>query len=457
MPALALVSSGVWLHAADGLLISTMMPAIVDEIGGIEFVAWAFALYEVGSIITGAASGLLALRYGIRWPMASAAIVFALGCLIGAVAPQMAWLLVGRLLQGLGGGGLMALAFVSIGSLFPSHLMARAMAVISTTWAVSAFLGPMIGGLFVEFATWRMGFLVFAFQAVALALWLVLRTFPGQSVEVSPETKFPFRRLFWVALGVVSIAYAGIDVSLWHTPGFGLLGLVCLAMFLRLDGRRTSDRLLPRHPISFRNPIGAMLVMVISITSASVALGVFGPLLVTELYSVSPLTVGLIIALEAIAWGIAAAVVSGSPERRDPIMIVSGMIAVSISLVGYLVVVPHGPLWMIGFFAIVQGLGFGSAWTFIVRRATSLAAAKEAERVAASIPTVQRLGYALGAAMIGVVANAGGIAEASDPSTLRKVATMIFLSCRFAPRMYRSCCRLALCPCLAIAAWNGLC
>ncbi|HIC79966.1 MAG TPA: MFS transporter, partial [Kiloniellaceae bacterium] len=72
-PSLALVCLGVWLHAADALLVSTMMPAIVAEIGGIRLIAWTVALYEIGSIVAGAASGLLALRLGTRRPMTAAA------------------------------------------------------------------------------------------------------------------------------------------------------------------------------------------------------------------------------------------------------------------------------------------------------------------------------------------------------------------------------------------------
>ena len=69
LAALVLVCLGPWLHAADALLVTTMMPAIVARIGGVRLVAWNFALYEVGSIVAGASAGLVALRYGLRLPM----------------------------------------------------------------------------------------------------------------------------------------------------------------------------------------------------------------------------------------------------------------------------------------------------------------------------------------------------------------------------------------------------
>ncbi|MGB3317014.1 MAG: MFS transporter, partial [Albidovulum sp.] len=169
---LVLVCLGVWLHAADSLIVATMMPAIVAGIGGDHLIAWNFALYETGSIVIGAASGLIAIRHGLRRPMTVAALAFGLGCMISALAPAMQVMLAGRVLQGLGGGGLTALAFVSARRLFPARLIPRIMAAMSVVWGTSAFLGPLFGGLFVTYANWRTGFAVFGLQALGLAIWI---------------------------------------------------------------------------------------------------------------------------------------------------------------------------------------------------------------------------------------------------------------------------------------------
>ena len=250
---LAAACLGVWLHAADSLLVSTMMPAIVADIGGVKLIPWSFALYEIGTIVMGAASGLLAMRLGMRRPMAIAAALFALGCLISAAAPRMELLLAGRVLQGLGGGALMALAFVVAGSRFSHRLSPRVMAAISTIWGVSALLGPLVGGLFVAHASWRGGFLFFAAQALGLALWLSLSKDPGEAPPVLDEAaSLPARRLVWLSAGVVLVAYGGIDVSPLGTGVFVLLGLICLAVFVRLDSGHEASRMLPRRPFSSR-------------------------------------------------------------------------------------------------------------------------------------------------------------------------------------------------------------
>lgn len=427
---LAVVCLGVWLHAADALLVSTMMPAIVAEIGGINLMPWTVALYEIGSIVAGAASGLLALRYGLRLPMAAAAILFAAGCAASALAPEMWVLLAGRLFQGFGGGGLMALSFVSVGLLFPRRLIARAMGVVSTIWAVSAFLGPLIGGLFVELASWRLGFWFFAVQAVFLALWMATRR---ERAKVKPEEtatdRFPILRLLWLSAGVVSIAYAGIEISLLRTPAFVLAGVACLIVFLRLDARRAANRLLPLKPISLRNPLGAALTMILCFTAATIAMSIYGPLLMTRLHGVSVLVAGYVLAVEAVAWAGTAALLAGTPERRDPQIILTGMLLVTASILGFAYSVAAGPVWLIACFAALQGCGFGMAWTFILRRATALAPAGETQRVSGAIPTVQRLGYALGAAYAGIVANAAGISGPGSSAFFGTVATTIFLAC----------------------------
>lgn len=102
---LALVCLAVWLHAADSLIVATMMPSMVAEIGGAHLVGWNVSLYGTASLVAGAASALLTMRFGLRAPMSLAAVMFGLGCLLSALAPSMPVVLAGRLFQGLGGGG----------------------------------------------------------------------------------------------------------------------------------------------------------------------------------------------------------------------------------------------------------------------------------------------------------------------------------------------------------------
>ncbi len=427
-PSIALVCLAVWLHAADALIVATMLPSIVADIGGAGLVGWSFSLYEIASVVAGAASALLTMRFGLRLPMSLAAALFGLGCLLSAAAPTMPVMLFGRIFQGLGGGGLVAISFVAMGVIFPRRYAARAMAAVSTFWGVSAFLGPLIGGFFVEFSTWRWGFGFFAFQAFGLAAWIAMR--PDQAARQSSQIAgFPFRRLGLLCVAVFLVSYGGVEIALIQTSICVVLGLTCLLFFLWLDNQAGSDRLLPNLPFNITKPVGSAFAMILSLSIATIAITAFGPLLITAIHDASALTTGYIIACSSIGWSVASVLVSGSPERLDRLMIAIGMGLVAASVVGFVFAVPSGPIWWIAIFALIEGAGFGTAWTFILRRTTALADPSEVQRVSGAIPTVHRLGYALGAAYIGIVANASGFATMQTPSEAAEVARWIFLAC----------------------------
>jgi MFS family permease len=426
---LALVCLAVWLHAADGLIVATMLPSIVAETGGAALVGWSVSLYEIGSIVAGAASALLTMRFGLRAPMSMAAALFGFGCILSAVSPTMPLLLTGRALQGLGGGGLVAMGFVTVGLIYPRRYTARAMAAVSTLWGISAFAGPLVGGFFVEYATWRWGFAFFAFQAFALALWIVLRSDTGTTRSTAAAAEFPVRRLSLLCLAVVLVAFGGVEVSILRTVPSVAAGLLCLIGFLWLDERAGDTRLLPRRPFDPWRPAGAALLMILSMSMATIAVTAFGPLLVTAIHGVSALTAGYIVACSSIGWTVMAVLVSGLPEQMDRRMIALGMTVVTLSVLGFLHAVPNGPVWLIAVFAAMEGGGFGMSWTFILRRTIALADADEVQRVSGAIPTIQRLGYALGAAYVGIVANASGLLSMETTADAVKVARWVFVSC----------------------------
>ena len=427
---LILVCFGVWLHAADGLMVTTMMPSIIRDIGGARFVSWTISLYEIGSIVAGASGAFLCMRYSLRVAMTASALIYALGCAVSALAPEMWVALIGRLVQGLGGGGLMALSLISVSILFSRSLMPRVIGAVSALWGVSSFLGPLVGGVFADSGYWRGGFWFFAAQAAVLAGFIGFSTaLRPNDAQVRLEGDLPIWRLSLLSLAVFAIAWAGIEVSFAETPLFIVLGFLLLALFLWTDGRRDSDRLLPRRPLDPRNAVGAALLMILSFSAATIAISAYGPILLTQLHGVSALTAGYIVAVSSVGWSVMAVLVSGADERHDSRLTIVGMSMLAISIVGFMLAIPYGPLWLVVVFAALEGFGFGMAWTFILRRVTILAPKSETERVSSALPTLQRLGYALGAAYTGVIANAASVADRMDRPTAQAVAFWIFAAC----------------------------
>lgn len=169
--------------------------------------------------------------------------------------------------------------------------------------------------------------------------------------------------------------------------------------------------------------------MILSMAMATIAVTAFGPILVTAIHGVSALTAGYIVACSSIGWTVMAVLISGLPERSDRLLIALGMTVVALSILGFVQAVPNGPVWLIAVFAALEGGGFGMAWSFILRRTIALADANEVQRISGAIPTIQRLGYALGAAYVGIVANASGLLSMETAVDAASVARWVFVSC----------------------------
>lgn len=110
LPLLLVMCLVIWLHAANTLLAATTLPEAVGDIGGLRLISWAFALYLMGSIMAAAAASAFVARAGLRLAMLVSTLLYTLGCIACAAAPAMPVLLAGRMVQGLGGGALVALS-----------------------------------------------------------------------------------------------------------------------------------------------------------------------------------------------------------------------------------------------------------------------------------------------------------------------------------------------------------
>ncbi|MDE0310089.1 MAG: MFS transporter [Acidiferrobacterales bacterium] len=426
---LALVCLSIWLHASMVTAMSTLIPEIVDEIGGVSLIPWTFALYEIGSIVVGAGSGLLVYRYRLRNPLSCASLVFALGSVICALADFMPILLLGRLLQGVGGGGLIAISFIAVSALFPNHLIPRVLAAVSAIWGASAFLGPLIGAFFAQQLSWQSAFWFFAFMSAVLSIWIRPNVSENQDHEIAEVTRgFPIRRLSVLSVSVLLIAAAGINPSLGKTPIFVLLGIGFLGWFLRMDGKGQDNRLLPHRAIGFQNRVGAGLTMIFCFAIATMAVTVYGPLFMVHIHQVSILTAGYVVACSSVGWSLGAVAVAGISTSRDTRAVMTGMLILTVSIAGFVYAIVNGPVYLLALLALMEGAGFGIAWASILRRMLSLIDLDDRERVSAAIPTLHRLGYAIGAAYIGIVANVGGLEMDVANETVDSVAQWIFLA-----------------------------
>lgn len=187
--------------------------------------------------------------------------------------------------------------------------------------------------------------------------------------------------------------------------------------------------MLPQNAFRLTDRAGAALLMWMAMSAGVMGLATYGPVLLSGIHNTPPLMIGYILAGASLGWTFAAIAVSGAPEKHDPFWIAGGLTVVGLSVVGFLFVMGDGPVWAVGVFSVVEGLGFGSAYTFILRRARAAAPPEELSRVTGALPTVARFGLATGAAVCGILANSAGFSSEADIETLRQVAQTVFAGC----------------------------
>ncbi|EKF17735.1 MFS transporter [Nitratireductor pacificus] len=423
----SLLCLGIWLHAADTMLVATAMPAAVAEIGGDRLVSWTLSLYLLGSILSGAAAALTASALGLRRAFVLAALTYSSGCVVSALAPDMIVMLIGRFAQGVGGGMLVALTYVAIQRLFPKDMWPRLIALMSAIWGASAFCGPLIGGFFADLGLWRWGFWMFAAQALLLAVLVPAFMRPSKG-EAAPAQRFPVVRLTLLSLAVLSVATAGIYV----TPAVSLplvaAGGLFFYLFLRRDGSRGSERMFPTRAFDIRTPIGAGFIANLSLGTAAMSFTVYGPFLLNRIHGISALEAGYIIAAESVAWSTTAIAFAGVGAVGEKVVMRTGalMIVLAIAMLGP--IMAEGPIWAILAMSIAQGAGFGLLWGFLIRRVVAMAPEQERDSASAAMPTTQQIAFALGAALAGIVANMAGFADSGNHTAMQNVAWWVFVS-----------------------------
>jgi MFS family permease len=415
---------GIWLHAVDTLVTATIAPAIVDELGGVAFINWTITLYQVGAIVAGAAAPMLCERISIKRVLGFAALLYGGGCVIAGFAPSMGVLLAGRLAQGIGGGILLSLCYLAIQAWFVQSWWSRLFGIVALIWGAGSLLGPLIGGIFAALHAWRMTFFVFAVQAAVLwamaSVWLPAQVPSRQAAK--PWSVLPLAVL---STATLLIAESSVASSITLSVIGCVLGAILLYGAARLD-RRASSRMFPVQLLDFKHPVGAGLLMVFALSVATTGFWAYGPLILKILFGTAPLISGYILAVEAVAWSLATMAVSTAPVSADRRLIRLGAALVALGAGGFAFAVPAGLLAAMVLCALLQGLGFGLCWPSIVHRLARFSDEVEQPLAVTSPETMQRIGYAVGTAAVGIAANLSGLAEGISIAAAKTAAFWVF-------------------------------
>lgn len=426
----ALIIGGIAMQATQMLVIAIIMPTIVADIGGADYYTWAAMIYTIGSIVGGASTGTVWARVGPRRSYTLGALVFALGTLSCALAPDIGTLITARAVQGWAGGLVAASGMALITSLYNARLRTRIIAISQGTFTACHLSGPVVGGMFAAMHWWRGSFWVMAplmLGFAGLAYARIPDRLGDEQLRGRPRRP-PLLRLAGLAAGVCCIAGAG------PVPGAALrflllsggMGLVVLVF--RLD-RRAANNMFPTKALSLNAPIGLGLWVLAFHGMTQTSVNLFLPLLLQVVHGVSPVFINFLSILISCGWTIGTFTASGWSGVRERVALVSGPVLAFTGLVCLTLVAVQPVLLLLAGSALLMGLGIGIYNVHLVARLMSCVAPDEQRSLASALTSVRSLGTAVGAALAGVVASTAGLGAASEPVAVGHAVTAVYLFC----------------------------
>ncbi len=270
----------MFLASADQTLLATATPAIAHEFGALADTAWVAMGYLMASAVMIPLYGRLGDRFGYRRLLALALAVFSLGSALGGFAPSLGWLVAARVLQGLGGGGLMVLSQALIGELVPPRERPRFQGWFAAVFTMASVSGPVLGGVVVHWAGWRWLFWGLL-PLTGIAVWRVLRLPQRAREEVAPRPADGWGVLGFALASVLTllwVSFAGQRFA-WASPTSLVLAGSALLAWVLLIGheRRQSAAFLPVELLRLPG-VAATASVVVVMSAAMFALIFFTPI-----------------------------------------------------------------------------------------------------------------------------------------------------------------------------------
>ncbi|TQJ52703.1 MFS transporter [Streptomyces sp. NBC_00080] len=238
---------GMLLAALDQTIVSTALPTIVSELGGMEHLSWVVTAYLLASTAATPLWGKLGDQYGRKRLFQTAIVIFLIGSALCGMAQNMPQLIAFRALQGLGGGGLMVLSMAIVGDLVPPRDRGRYQGLFGAVFGATSVLGPLLGGVFTEHLSWRWVFYVnLPVGVVALAVIAAVLRIPRKSAKHVIDYLGTFL-IAAVATCLVLVASLGGTTWDWASPqivGLAVLGVLLAVAFVAVE-RRAAEPVLP--------------------------------------------------------------------------------------------------------------------------------------------------------------------------------------------------------------------
>ncbi|WP_437539491.1 MFS transporter [Sorangium sp. So ce726] len=407
---------GLFLAALESTVVATAMPTVIGELGGHAWYALPFAVYMLSMTVTSPLWGRASDRLGRRRLYLFGVFLFLAGSALSGAAGSMLTLIAGRVVQGLGAGALGTLTFAIVGELYPLKERSRIQGMLSGVWGLSGLIGPLVGGLLVDHASWRWVFYL------NMPFGLIGAAFVGRFLEESPipEKAAP------LDLAGAALFTAGSGALVWGLEArnwpFLVAGVVVLAWALRIESRHPAP-LLPLRLLQARLP----RVAVIGNFLAGAAF--FGTVSYLPLYAqgvarTGATAAGLLLTPMVLGWTLASmSLGTVLPRLGVPRLARLGAGLLVAAFAGF-VALTGAPLPLIGACGFVAGTGMGAIILSLLVGAQECTPRQELGALTAVLMFARSLGGGLGVTLMGALI---GDTEGVDPTDLARGLRFAFV------------------------------
>lgn len=394
------------LASLNQTVLSTALPTIVGELDGVDLMPWVITSYILTSTIVMPLYGRIGDQIGRRSLLVVAILLFMFGSIVGGLATNIYWLIIGRGVQGLGGGGLMLLSQAIIADVVPARDRGRYMGVMGSVFAVSSVAGPLLGGWLTEGPGWRWAFWI-SMPTGLLALfaaWKFMKL-PKRTEQTRP-------RIDYVGMALISIATTGLVLAStwggsqydWGSPTIvGLFaGAALAAAAFVWNESRAPEPVIPLHLFRDRNFV---LTTTSGLLTGVAMFGVLGylPTYLQMSAGVSATVAGLLM-VPMMGALLTTSIISGvyvSRTGRYKWLPITGSLLIASALLLLSTMTVETPVWVLCVYIAVLGTGLGTSMQLLVLIVQNSFPAREVGTATAANNYFRQVGASLGSAIVG--------------------------------------------------------
>lgn len=408
---LVLVFAGLMLamlmSSLNQTVFGTALPTIVGELHGVDQMLWVITAFILASTIAMPAYGKFGDLIGRKGLLVIAILLFVAGSVVGGLAENMTWLIIGRAIQGLGGGGLIILAQAIIADVVPARERGRYMGIMGAVFALSSVAGPLLGGWFTEGPGWRWTFWInLPLGAVALLAAVFLLRLP-KNTGVRP--RIDYLGMILLSIGTTCLVLVGSwggSEYAWTSPVIlYLIGATVLtAVLFVLVERRAAEPIMPLHLFRDRN------FNLTTIAGLIIGVAMFGAIAYLPTYfqmvtGVSAAASGLLM-VPMMGGVLTTSILSGqyvSRTGRYKWVTVASPVVVAVGLVLLSTMNAATPPWLICTYLVVMGIGLGPSMQLLVLIVQNSFPISEVGTATAANNFFRQIGATLGSGVVGSV------------------------------------------------------